>query len=102
VWRCVLICALTPKHILFSAVFDLGCGDGRICILASKLTHCHSIGAEIEPDLVAKFRHNIVTHMEHVQGQELVQVYEGDLRDLDIQVCVHVQVQVWIHLWVLL
>lgn len=31
-----------------SRVYDLGCGDGRICIEASKRYGCHSVGVEIE------------------------------------------------------
>lgn len=35
-------------------VYDLGCGDGRICIAAAKLG-ASAVGVEIEPDLVADF-----------------------------------------------
>jgi len=65
-------------------VYDLGCGDGRICILASKLTGCRSVGAEIEPDLIDKFHANIERHMSAPSEQGLVEVFSGDLRELDI------------------
>ena len=44
-------------HVQASDVlYDLGCGDGRICFEAWALYHCRAIvGVEIEDDLVAKF-----------------------------------------------
>lgn len=65
-------------------VFDLGCGDGRICILASKMYGCHSVGVEIEADLIRKFRRNVAIHMNQKHEEDLVNVWEGDLRELDL------------------
>ena len=65
-----------------SVVYDLGCGDGRICALASKIYGCKSCGAEIEPHLVEKFRSNLLNEGDIVSN--LVKVYEGDLRDIDL------------------
>ena len=36
-------------------MYDLGCGDGRICIAAAKLG-ASAVGIEIEPYLVAEFQ----------------------------------------------
>lgn len=63
-----------------SVLFDLGCGDGRICILASRLTGCRSVGCEIEDSLVSRFRANVA----RTQTQDLVTVVPGDLRSLDL------------------
>ena len=65
-----------------SKVYDLGCGDGRICAMASKMHGCKSCGAEIETKLVEKFRANLIK--EGPELQQLVDVYEGDLRELDL------------------
>ena len=63
-----------------SVLFDLGCGDGRICILASKLFGCKSVGCEIEDVLVEKFRQNVA----RTKTDELVTIVQGDLRSLDL------------------
>ncbi len=43
---------LTPKDVLY----DLGSGDGRIPVTASKTSGCASFGVEIDPDLVRASR----------------------------------------------
>jgi len=63
-----------------SILFDLGCGDGRICILASKLFGCKSVGCEIEDVLVEKFRANVA----RTKTEEHVKIVHDDLRTLDI------------------
>ena len=40
-------------------VYDLGCGDGRIVILAAKKYGCRSIGVEIDPKYVHRARWNV-------------------------------------------
>ena len=65
-----------------SKVYDLGCGDGRICAMASKMYGCRSCGVEIESKLIAKFRHNLSLQSEDVQNR--VGVWEGDLREIDL------------------
>ena len=69
-----------------SLVFDLGCGDGRICILASKVYGCKSVGAEIEDMLVKKFRANVAKE----EVEHLVTVEAGDLRDLSLKGATHI------------
>ena len=34
-------------------LFDLGCGDGRVCVMAAKLLDCFAIGLDIRPEAVA-------------------------------------------------
>jgi len=63
-----------------SVLFDLGCGDGRICIQASATYHCKSLGCEIEPRLVEKFR-AMVSRRGLV---DLVTVVHDDLLRLDL------------------
>ena len=69
-----------------SVLFDLGCGDGRICILGSQVYGCKSTGAEIEESLVAKFRANV----EKQKVEHLVSVFEGDLREVDLRGATHI------------
>lgn len=40
-------------------LYDLGCGDGRICVEASRIYGCQSCGVEIEQHLIDKFNANI-------------------------------------------
>lgn len=40
-------------------VFDLGCGDGRVCVAASELRRARSVGAEIDPKALASARANV-------------------------------------------
>lgn len=72
-----------------SYVFDLGCGDGRICTAASKKFNCRSLGVEIEETEVKKFRKSVQDQC----LEELVTVVHGDLRELDLQpatiICVY-------------
>jgi len=44
-----------------SVLYDLGCGDGRICIEATRRFGCRSVGCEIEASLVARFRHHLAS-----------------------------------------
>jgi precorrin-6B methylase 2 len=63
-----------------SILFDLGCGDGRICIGATKATNCFSLGCEIEEVLIKKFTESV-----NAGGLESkVSVVQGDLRELDL------------------
>lgn len=62
--------------------YDLGCGDGRVCIEATKKFHCQSIGVEIETFLVDKFKQNI-TKLEPFLASKL-SVVLGDLREVDL------------------
>ena len=42
---CFSLVNLTQDDVLM----DIGCGDGRVCISATKLTGCKSIGVDVSP-----------------------------------------------------
>ena len=69
-----------------SVLYDLGCGDGRICILGSQVYGCKSTGVEIEESLLKKFRSNV----EKQKVGHLVTVEEGDLRELNLRGATHI------------
>ena len=56
-------------------LFDLGCGDGRICIEAATRFRARARGVEIEAFLVERFQRQIAAH----NVQQLVSVSHGDL-----------------------
>ena len=67
-----------------SILYDLGCGDGRICCEASKRFSCISVGCEIEPHLIQKFRH----HVSKLSDREIankIKIVEDDLRNLSLE-----------------
>ncbi len=63
-----------------SYLFDLGCGDGRICIEASKTLGCNSLGCEIEENLVRDFTKSVAS----LYLADKVSIVQGDLRELDL------------------
>lgn len=65
-----------------SVLYDLGCGDGRICCEATKRYSCRSVGCEIEPHLVEKFRHH-VSKIDPVMASK-ISVVEDDLRNISL------------------
>ena len=69
-----------------SVLYDLGCGDGRICILGSKMYGCKSTGAEIEELLVNKFKANVAKE----KLESLVTVEDSDLREIKINDATHI------------
>jgi SAM-dependent methyltransferase len=63
-------------------LIDLGCGDGRICIAATKFCGCYSIGCEIETVLVEKFTSKVIK-----EGLEKkIQIIHDDLRNIDFSI----------------
>ena len=65
---------------LLQFLFDLGCGDGRICIEAALKYGAQARGVEIEEFLIDKFRRSIETH----RLQDRVSVSHGDLMQEDL------------------
>lgn len=63
-----------------AVVFDLGCGDGRICLEAARRFGCRAVGVEIEERLVEKAR-RLVANMEL---SERVEVRHEDLLETDL------------------
>jgi ubiquinone/menaquinone biosynthesis C-methylase UbiE len=61
-------------------LMDLGCGDGRICIQASRVYGAKSTGVEIEPRLIEEFEANVAAH----ELNHLVNIVQGDLVELDL------------------
>jgi SAM-dependent methyltransferase len=61
-------------------VYDLGCGDGRMLILAAQKYGCRGIGYEIDPDRVRAARENVSRN--HVE--DLVKIVQADIFTLDL------------------
>lgn len=66
--------------LLTQMLFDLGCGDGRICIAAATQFGCRARGVEIEEFLIDRFQQLIAAN----QLQERVSVSHGDLLKEDL------------------
>lgn len=66
-----------PHH----TFYDLGCGDGRICTEATRRFSCRSVGCEIEPHLIERFKANV----DLLGLRDKVQIVQGDLCDLDLE-----------------
>eukprot|EP01050_Picozoa_sp_SAG11_P004567 SAG11_NODE_295_length_11115_cov_14.005264_1_plen_209_part_00 len=63
-------------------VYDLGCGDGRICIAAAEQHHARgAVGIEIEPELCRLFEGKIAAK----QLADKVRCVEGDLEAVSLE-----------------
>jgi SAM-dependent methyltransferase len=60
-------------------LYDLGCGDGRIVVLAAKKYGCRGIGYEIDPERARAALENVGSN----RVQRLVKIVEADLFKLD-------------------
>jgi SAM-dependent methyltransferase len=65
-----------------SVIYDLGCGDGRICIEATRRYGCRSVGCEIEETLIRKFEAHIATLESDVAAK--ITIVHDDLRNLSL------------------
>jgi ribosomal protein L11 methylase PrmA len=61
-------------------VYDLGCGDGRMLILAAQKYGCRAIGYDIDPERVRVSRENVARN--HVEN--LVKIVQADMFTLDL------------------
>jgi 16S rRNA A1518/A1519 N6-dimethyltransferase RsmA/KsgA/DIM1 with predicted DNA glycosylase/AP lyase activity len=61
-------------------VFDLGCGDGRICILAAEEFGAKSVGVELDKTLADA----AAAAVQEKGLQERVRIIHGDCRRLDV------------------
>lgn len=62
-------------------VYDLGCGDGRMVILAAQKHSCRGIGYEIDPIIVKQAEANVLrNHM-----GDLVKIVPADIFTLDLR-----------------
>ena len=62
-------------------VYDLGCGDARMLVLAAQKYGANGIGYEIDPDLVIRARQLVAKN----NVQELVKVIQADIFTLDLE-----------------
>lgn len=63
-----------------STLYDLGCGDGRICTEATRRFNCNSLGCEIEPHLIERFTANV----SRLGLIDKVTIVQGDLCELKL------------------
>ncbi len=68
-------------------VYDLGCGDGRVCLEALVHTNAkYSVGVEVEEDLMERFQHLIGDLSEFLtkdhNGASKIRAVHADLRDV--------------------
>lgn len=61
-------------------VYDLGCGDGRMLILAAQKYGCRGVGFDIDPERVRASRENVAKN--HVE--KLVKIVQADIFTLDL------------------
>jgi ubiquinone/menaquinone biosynthesis C-methylase UbiE len=61
-------------------LYDLGCGDGRLIILAAKDVGAKSTGIELREDLVERAR----TEIKRLNLEDRVKVIQGNFFDVDI------------------
>lgn len=60
-------------------VYDLGCGDARVCLEAFARKKCQSVGVEVEADLVSRGR-ELIARLNYVDQKRLPFIIEQDLR----------------------
>jgi endoglucanase len=61
-------------------VYDLGCGDGRIVVTASKKYGCKSVGYDINPQRVRQSLENVKNN----EVEDLVKIEQKDIFTLDL------------------
>jgi len=61
-------------------VYDLGCGDGRIVVAASKRYGCRGIGFDIDDDRVKESRDNV----KKANLENLVEIKQEDIYTVDL------------------
>jgi SAM-dependent methyltransferase len=61
-------------------VYDLGCGDGRMVILAAQKYGCRAVGYDIDPERVRESMENVAKN--HVE--KLVKIVQADIFALDL------------------
>jgi hypothetical protein len=62
-------------------LYDLGCGDGRVCLEAFQIYKCRTVGIEVEEDLVQRAEHLISKLDIDCQSAVLPRVVQQDLRE---------------------
>jgi hypothetical protein len=74
--RCILELARPDAR---SVLFDLGAGDGRVCVAACEVYGCTAVGCEIESVLYNKFQRKI----SEFKLESRVTAIHGDLLSID-------------------
>jgi SAM-dependent methyltransferase len=73
--RMLKIASVTKQDV----VYDLGCGDGRMLVLAAKKYGCRGIGYDIDPERVSAALDNVKRN----DVGRLVKIVQADLYKLD-------------------
>jgi ubiquinone/menaquinone biosynthesis C-methylase UbiE len=60
-------------------VYDLGCGDGRIVVIAAKKYGVRGVGIDIDPERVREAR----AAVKHAGVEQLVEIRQGDALKVD-------------------
>ncbi len=61
-------------------VYDLGCGDGRMLVVAAQKYGCHGVGFDIDPERVNASNENVQRN--HVE--KLVKIIQADIFTVDV------------------
>ena len=61
-------------------VYDLGCGDARMLVLAAQKYGARGVGYEIDPELVIRSRQNVSKN----NVQDMVKIIQADIFTLDL------------------
>jgi precorrin-6B methylase 2 len=70
------IAGVTKKDVLY----DLGCGDGRIVVMAAKKYDCPATGFDIDPERVKESQENVKKN----KVEKLAKIREQNVFDLDL------------------
>ena len=72
-------------------IYDLGCGDGRIVIMAAKERGAKGVGVDMDPDRIRESRENA----ERAGVTQLVRFYEQNLFETNISDATVVMLYLW-------
>jgi ribosomal protein L11 methylase PrmA len=61
-------------------VYDLGCGDGRMLVLAAKKYGCRAVGYDIDPERIREARQNVLRN----NVEKLVKIIQEDIFKVDL------------------
>lgn len=61
-------------------LYDLGCGDGRVLVLAAQKYGCRGVGYEIDPERV----HASIENVQKNRVEKLVKIVQADIFTLDL------------------
>ncbi|MCC6292521.1 MAG: 50S ribosomal protein L11 methyltransferase [Bryobacterales bacterium] len=70
------LASVTPRDV----VYDLGCGDGRIVVMAARQLGARSVGIDIDPDRIQEARENVAQN----KVESRVKLIEQNLFDADL------------------